>query len=175
MTDDNGAYLEEEILDYMRYGIWDMDFDADTISGLWENAKEAEAVKEVSEVYRGCAGDALKLEKALEAISSCQEKQENKKQEGLDCLEDYNGPLFRTKAQAVIQQLSRIPGLVENYQDQADLLSEKLADNWEIFEKDRGDCSNSVNEQMIKEIRQFEDYVTQNGKRRKEVEELKNQ
>lgn len=175
VTDDNGAYLEEEILDYMRYGIWDMDFDADTISGLWENAKEAEAVKEVSEVYRGCAGDALKLEKALEAISSCQEKQENKKQEGLDCLEDYNGPLFRTKAQAVIQQLSRIPGLVENYQDQADLLSEKLADNWEIFEKDRGDCSNSVNEQMIKEIRQFEDYVTQNGKRRKEVEELKNQ
>ena len=65
--------------------------------------------------------------------------------------------------------------MVENYQDQADLLSEKLADNWEIFEKDRGDCSNSVNEQMIKEIRQFEDYVTQNGKRRKEVEELKNQ
>lgn len=174
-TDDNGAYLEEEILDYMRYGIWDMDFDANTISGLWENAKEAVAVKEVSEVYRGRAGDALKLEKALEAISSCQEKQESKKQEGLDSLEEYNGPLFRTKAQAVIQQLNRIPGLVENYQNQADELAEKLAYNREIFEKDREDCSGSVNEQMIQEIQQFEEYVAQNGRRRKEIEELKSQ
>ena len=93
----------------------------------------------------------------------------------MDSLEEYNGPLFRTKAQAVIQQLNRIPGLVENYQNQADELAEKLAYNREIFEKDREDCSGSVNEQMIQEIQQFEEYVAQNGRRRKEIEELKSQ
>ena len=33
-VDGHGAYLEKEILDYMKYGIWNLDFDGDAVEGL---------------------------------------------------------------------------------------------------------------------------------------------
>ena len=58
-TDEQGLYFEREILDYMKYGVWKMDFDADTAGKLWEDAREAAAVKDVSELYRGRSREAL--------------------------------------------------------------------------------------------------------------------
>lgn len=68
-TEGQGAYFEKEVLDYMKFGIWHMDFDVDTVQNLWDSAKEAASVKNMAESYRGHAREALKLEKALEAIS----------------------------------------------------------------------------------------------------------
>lgn len=141
VTDDNGACLEEEILDYMKYGIWELDFDADTVTGLWENAKEAEAVREVAETYRGRAGDALKLEKSLEAISESQDRQLDTKRQGLSCLRGYDGPGFRRVAEELIRELKRMPGLVERYRKQADKLAEDLGESRGIYEEERQDCS----------------------------------
>lgn len=171
-TDDNGACLEEEILDYMRYGIWELDFDADTVTGLWENAKEAEAVRGVAETYRGRAGDALKLEKSLEAISESQERQLEEKREGLSRLKGYDGPGFRKTADELIRELKRMPGLVDHYRKQADRLAEDLAESRGIYEEERKDCSSRTDGQLAEEICQFEAYVDQDGERRQEIEAL---
>lgn len=171
--DDNGTYLEEEILDYMKYGIWDMDFDADTINELWGNAKEADAVKNVAEVYRGHAKGALKLEKALEAVNESLKKQENKKQEGLSRLYSYDGPGFRRQAEELIRELKRMPGLVDKYQKQADKLEKELEKSRTVFNSKKEDCSSQTDRQLEEEIRQFEAYVAQDGERRKEIELLK--
>ena len=172
VTDDNGACLEEEILDYMKYGIWELDFDADTVTGLWENAKEAEAVREVAETYRGRAGDALKLEKSLEAISESQERQLDTKRQGLSCLRGYDGPGFRRVAEELIRELKRMPGLVERYRKQADKLAEDLGESRGIYEEERQDCSSRTDGQLAEEIRQFEAYIDQDGERRQEIEAL---
>lgn len=171
-TDDNGAYLEEEILDYMKYGIWEMDFDADTVGGLWENAKEAAAVREVAETYRERAGDALKLEKALEAVSESQKKQLDRKQAGLSRLRSYDGPGFRRIAGELIRELKRMPGLVENYQKQADRLARKLEESRKVYQEERKACSSTVEGQLAAEIRQFEAYIDKEGERRQEIEAL---
>ena len=170
VTDDNGACLEEEILDYMKYGIWELDFDADTVTGLWENAKEAEAVREVAETYRGRAGDALKLEKSLEAISESQDRQLDTKRQGLSCLRGYDGPGFRRVAEELIRELKRMPGLVERYRKQADKLAEDLGESRGIYEEERQDCSSRTDGQLAEEIRQFEAYIDQDGERRQEIE-----
>ncbi|MCI8763694.1 MAG: hypothetical protein HFG58_03810 [Lachnospiraceae bacterium] len=172
VTDDNGACLEEEILDYMKYGIWELDFDADTVTGLWENAKEAEAVREVAETYRGRAGDALKLEKSLEAISKSQDRQLDTKRQGLSCLRGYDGPGFRRVAEELIRELKRMPGLVERYRKQADKLAEDLGESRGIYEEERQDCSSRTDGQLAEEIRQFEAYIDQDGERRQEIEAL---
>lgn len=172
VTDDNGACLEEEILDYMKYGIWELDFDADTVTGLWENAKEAEAVREVAETYRGRAGDALKLEKSLEAISESQDRQLDTKRQGLSCLRGYDGPGFRRVAEELIRELKRMPGLVERYRKQADKLAEDLGESRGIYEEERQDCSSRTDGQLAEEIRQFEAYIDQDGERRQEIEAL---
>lgn len=172
VTDDNGACLEEEILDYMKYGIWELDFDADTVTGLWENAKEAEAVREVAETYRGRAGDALKLEKSLEAISESQDRQLDTKRQGLSCLRGYDGPGFRRVAEELIRELKRMPGLVERYRKQTDKLAEDLGESRGIYEEERQDCSSRTDGQLAEEIRQFEAYIDQDGERRQEIEAL---
>lgn len=174
-TDQNGAYLEEEILDYMKYGIWDMDFNEDTVDGLWADGEEAEAVKAVAETYRGHADDALKLEKSLEAISESQAKQTEKKREGLARLRSYDGAGFRQVAASLIKEVKRMPGLVKNYRRQADALAAKLQDSREMFEGEGGRCSSQVESQLDREIREFEAYVDQDGERRQEVEALESQ
>ena len=49
VTDGHGKYLEKEILDYMKYGIWNPDFRGDEAEQLWDQDQEAEAVTEMAE------------------------------------------------------------------------------------------------------------------------------
>lgn len=171
-TDNSGIHLEKEILDYMKYGVWDMDFDADTVGQLWEDGQQAEAVKAVSQVYREHAKDALKMEKALEAISESQKLQLDKKQEGLFRLQGYDGSGFCQTASQLIRELKQIPGLVKNYRRQADALAQKLKISREFFDKEKESCGHQTEERLEQEVLQFEDYVDQDGKRRKEIEAL---
>lgn len=41
VTDGHGKYLEKEILDYMKYGIWNPDFRGDEAEQLWDQDQEA--------------------------------------------------------------------------------------------------------------------------------------
>lgn len=172
VTDDNGTYLEQEISDYMIYGIWKMDFDADSVDGLWDDSQEAEAVQEVAEQYRDHAKKALNLERSLEAISKSQQNQLAKKNEGLACLKRYDGPGFRRCAKDLIKELKRMPGLVDRYRLQADKLAKELAESRTLFEEKQGECSSAVSGQMDEEIQQFEAYISQDGQRRREIEAL---
>lgn len=170
--DGDGAYLEQEILDYMSFGIWKMDFDENSVERLWEDAQEAEAVQEVAEAYRGHAKKALELEKTLEAIDKVQKKQIEKKQECLSLLKRHDGPKFRQCAKELIQELARMPGLIAQYRQQADKLAKELEQGRSLFDEKRNDCTSQVDGQMDDEIRQFEAYILQDGERRQEIEAL---
>lgn len=171
-TDDQGVYLEKEILDYMKYGIWEMDFNIDVVDGLWENAKEAGAVKEIAGTYREHARDALKLEKTLEAISDSQQKQMERRQKCASCLRNYDGSGFRRAAKDLIRELKRMPGLVKEYRKQADQLEKKLGESRKVFNEEKESCTGQVNGQLEKEVEQFEAYIAQDGQRRREIEQL---
>lgn len=175
VTDDNGAYLEQEILDYMRYGIWKLDFGEKTVEELWDNAREAEAVQAIGSRYRGHAKEALKLEKALEAISESQRRQEEKKQAGLRCLGNYDGPGFRHVAKELIRELRRMPGLVAEYERQADRLAASLRESRLVFAEESGDCTDETKGWLEEEILQYEAYVDADGKRRQEIVALSGQ
>lgn len=172
VTEDNGAYLEQEILDYMKYGIWNMDFDAGTAGDLWNGVREAGAVKAVAENYRGHAKEALRLEKALEAISSSLQKQEQLKREGLSELRAYDGAGFRRKAEQLNRELKRMPGLVETYRKQADALARSLEKSRDEFHGRQEEMGGSAQDLLEQEIRQYESYVRQDGERRQEIENL---
>lgn len=172
VTDDNGIYLEQEILDYMKYGVWKMDFDVTTVDQLWDQAREAEAVQAVGTRYRTHGKEALKLEKALEAITDSQQKQLEKKQEGLRRLSNYDGPGFRHVAGELVRELRRMPGLVAAYEKQADRLAASLKESRRFFEEQQTECTDTVQTMLDEEIRQYEAYVDEDGKRRQEVQAL---
>lgn len=171
-TDEGGLYFEQEILDYMKYGVWNLDFDASTVDGLWDSAKEAAAVKDVAAAYRGHAKEALKLEKSLEAISKSLAEQEAKKREGMSRLNAYDGPGFRRTAGKLIQEMERMPGLVETYRKRADELARGLEKSRASYEGKSQECSTQVRQLLEQEIQEYEAYVAVDGQRRREIEAL---
>ncbi|WP_432626353.1 DUF5702 domain-containing protein [Brotaphodocola sp.] len=171
-VDDDAAYLEKEILDYMKYGFWRSEFQADEAEEILKKGKDAAAVKEAAALYRGHAKQALKLEKVLEEISESLNRQEEWKKEGLSCLRDYDGPGFREKAKSLMKELEKMPGLVEKYRKQADKLAEDLAASRKKVEAKSGEMSAKSMELLEDEIREYEDYVSEDGIRRREIEAL---
>lgn len=167
-----GVYFEKEVLDYMKFGIWHMDFDADTVQGLWNSAKEAASVKNMAESYRGHAREALKLEKSLEAISENLEEQQKLKNSGMSALNSYDGSDFRRAAEKMIRKLEQIPGLVRSYRRKADDLAKGMEISRAKYEKESGDCGEEIQGLLEEEIQQYESYVNADGERRQEIEAL---
>lgn len=171
-TEGQGVYFEKEVLDYMKFGIWHMDFDADTVQGLWNSAKEAASVKNMAESYRGHAREALKLEKSLEAISENLEEQQKLKNSGMSALNSYDGSDFRRAAEKMIRKLEQIPGLVRSYRRKADDLAKGMEISRAKYEKESGDCGEKIQGLLEEEIQQYESYVNADGERRQEIEAL---
>ena len=171
-TEGQGVYFEKEVLDYMKFGIWHMDFDADTVQGLWNSAKEAASVKNMAESYRGHAREALKLEKSLEAISENLEEQQKLKNSGMSALNSYDGSGFRRAAEKMIRKLEQIPGLVRSYRRKADDLAKGMEISRAKYEKESGDCGEEIQGLLEEEIQQYESYVNADGERRQEIEAL---
>lgn len=171
-TEGQGAYFEKEVLDYMKFGIWHMDFDVDTVQNLWDSAKEAASVKNMAESYRGHAREALKLEKALEAISENLDEQQKLKKSGMSALNSYDGADFRRNAEKMIGKLEQIPGLVKSYRRKADALAKGMEISRAKYEKESGDCRDEIQGLLEQEIQQYESYVNADGERRQEIESL---
>lgn len=171
-TEGQGVYFEKEVLDYMKFGIWHMDFDADTVQGLWNSAKEAASVKNMAESYRGHAREALKLEKSLEAISENLEEQQKLKNSGMSALNSYDGSDFQRAAEKMIRKLEQIPGLVRSYRRKADDLAKGMEISRAKYEKESGDCGEEIQGLLEEEIQQYESYVNADGERRQEIEAL---
>lgn len=171
-TDEDGMHFEQEILDYMKYGVWNLDFDASTVDSLWDNAREASAVKDTAETYRGHAREALRLEKSLEAVSESLMKQTEKKRESLSRLRSFDGPGFRRTAGELIREMQRMPGLVETYRKRADELARGLEKSRGVYAERQEACSAQVRQLLEEEIREYESYVAADGQRRQEIEAL---
>ncbi|MCD8121584.1 MAG: DUF5702 domain-containing protein [Clostridiales bacterium] len=174
-TDGDGLYLEKEILDYMAYGIWNLDFDADTVESLWDSGTEAVSVTEVATLYRGHSKEILELEEALEAISESLSRQKEYQASGLSELSSYDCDGFIRVANRLINELERIPGLVEAYQEKADVLAAGLQESREKADEERMNCSAGVDSLLEEEMEEYESYVDVDGERRQEIEALTDQ
>lgn len=170
VVDDQGLYLEQEILDYMCYGIWNLDFDAQTVTDVWDGVKEAEAVKDFAGNYRGHAKEAMKLERALEAISASIEKQKSWYQKGMADLQRYDGAGYRQKAKELIKELKRMPGLVEAYRKQADAMAAGLSQSYQEYQGTASALSGQAKDLLEQETQQYESYIALDGEHRMEIE-----
>ena len=101
LTQGDGRYFEQEILDYMKYGLLDADWDELDEAGaseLLEVWKEGNSVNRVSELYAAHSREAVKVEKALEIINSTLLAQRERWEQGKDCLDQLDGGGFVSRA-----------------------------------------------------------------------------
>ena len=172
LTDRNGRYMEQQILDFMKYGIWTLDIDPNEAENLNQTIKEAKRVNEVSKRMEEQTRDAWKLERILGQIQDCLKEQETDYQRAAMALESGDGSGFLKAAEDLTDGLEKIPTLVKNYGKQADKLMEKMEEVRTEYEEKRQDMGESVQEVLLDELARYESYVSKSGERRQEVERL---
>ena len=172
LTDRNGRYMEQQILDFMKYGIWTLDIDPNEAENLNQTIKEAKRVNEVSKRMEEQTRDVWKLERILGQIQDCLKEQETDYQRAAMALESGDGSGFLKASEDLTDGLEKIPTLVKNYGKQADKLMEKMQEVRTEYEEKRQDMGESVQEVLLDELARYESYVSKSGERRQEVERL---
>lgn len=176
LTEGNGRHMEQEILEYMKYGlagtVWDAltEKEAESLLKSW---KEGDSVSRISELYSVHTKEAVRLEHKLEAINVRLEDQKKEWERGRDCLEELDGGRFIAHARNIIKELENLPGLVDAYEKQADQLSRNLKECRKRFEAEQKELGEGIRAALEDQIRQYESYVSAGGERRKAIAELK--
>lgn len=175
LTDKNGQILEGQILEYMKYGLLDLDWDQPD-PALTEqderSIKEAGTVAEVSRLYSAHTKEAVKLEKALEKLDQELGRQRQEWQRGAGELAGCNGDGFLSASGRLKASLKKIPELVAAYSGAADRLGRALEDSRREFEFKKEDLRQEIREELEAEISQYESYSRQDGSRRGRIEGL---
>lgn len=175
LTDDSGEYFEQEILDYMKYGIWTKEWGEDMTLEAVKGFTEAEQVSDLTRSMEVQTKDAWKLEQALEALNQCFQEQEERRSKAAKKLSREDGYGFCREGDQLIKQLNKVPGLVEKYEKQADKLGERLAVLEQEFEEKRADLSSSVQQSFQAELQEYRAYTDKDGERRRQIAGLSEQ
>lgn len=173
VTDSGGKYLEQEILDYMKYGVWKMDFQPEEMESLFKGGTEAAAVKEIADSYRGDTKGAWRLEEALEQIQGNLTEQQKLLADAAVQLENYDGGSFCRTANALVRLLEQVPSLIRIYEQRADHLAGTLAASRQQLTEKGSELSEAMRQGMEDEIREYESYVAKDGERRQEIASLR--
>ncbi|MBT9776153.1 hypothetical protein GPL15_06490 [Clostridium sp. MCC353] len=173
ITDEGGRYLQDEILDYMKYGIFtQIEVAPENAEELLKQVKEAGAASGISSSYNSHTKKAVKLEQALEEISASLGGQERIKNAGLEALHNCDGGAFLKHAGELIKELKRMPGLVARYEKQADILAADIGKSRINLDEKTADLSDSTRQALEEELHAYETYILEDGERRKEVRGL---
>ncbi|WP_313578734.1 DUF5702 domain-containing protein [Lacrimispora sp.] len=172
ITDGGGQYLNKEILDYMKYGIFENMTDEKGAEALLKNLKEAKAVKRLSGSFRDHEREAVRVERSLEDINDSLKQQKVYWRSAFERIRDYDGSGFRTEADLLEREMNRIPSLVKAYGKKADDLKNSLSKtNNDLFAA-QAELSLEVREAFIGDTSCYGSYVNQDGERRREIEAL---
>ena len=101
MTDQGGKYLKQDILDYMKYGIFENLTDETGAENLLAQLKEAGTIKNLSGAYSGHTKEAVRLERAFQDISDSLRKQKELWQAAASELAGITGRAFEGRQQSL--------------------------------------------------------------------------
>lgn len=173
ITDEGGRYFQQEILDYMKYGIFtQIEVSPENAEELLKQVKEAGAAAGISNSYNSHTKKAVKLEQALADISSSLGKQEEIKNAGFEALNSCDGKAFLKEMDKLMKELKRIPDLVKKYEKQADILASEIQKSRLDLEGKTADLSAATRQALEEELHWYEAYILEDGERRKEVRDL---
>lgn len=172
ITEHGGEDFKQEIMDYMRYGIFDHLPDELAASDLQRSLKEAAAVKEISSAYCGHTKEAVRLEKALEDIVKSLQKDQSCLLAAYERLDDYDGTGFRKELGRLEKEMNRMEGLVKTYRKRADDLKKNLEETDRRFTELQGELSGETLRAMKEDVSCYKSYTEEDGRRRREIEAL---
>lgn len=184
LTED--AYFEEEILDYMKYGLADslirfcgmpMDQTAlqSELQNMTQRVEESETIRGLQAQYQLGAKDVAKLEDALCELARCTEAVQEIHDRGSAVLGRESASDFYKLAGDFCGQLTRLQKAVEEYLRAADQLAEKVTRLRDAFEAEKATLSAESIQAVDTEISEYESYVDKNGMERRKIISMEEQ
>lgn len=175
ITDGNGVYLEQQILDYMKLGIWGIEQDTEVLSELIDGLREAESFQEIAGGYQERGKEILILEKSLDRLGDCLKKQSRFLRDAETALDGCNGSAFFRAAEHLEKELKKVPGLVKAYEEEAERLQEKMEESEAEAKLRKQDLKAGTWGLVLEEMEEYRSYIEEEGSRRKEVREVQTQ
>ena len=172
VTADGGAHLQQGVMDYMKYGVWALDFTEAEAGDVLDGLREASAVQETSRLYGTCSGKALQLERTVERINSLQQEQQELRSAGLRQLAAGDGSGFLQTGRALIKVLEEVPSAVADYGEKADALQAELEEVYRQVEVKMQDMTPQMEAAAREEYERYQSYTARDGERRGEIEAL---
>ena len=191
-TDGGGEWLEQEIIDYMKFGIAEEikdlltdssgksadDADASSSSILTlarqmeKDLSEAETMEQISENCNAYTKEALKVEEAIDSINTNLKEQSNLKAAAISALKNKNSSKFKQKARQLSNKMSALDTLIKTYEKRADALSKKINSTHAAGDVDYDSLSDESKNLVEHTLESYRDYADKDGERRIEIESL---
>lgn len=175
ITAQGGRYLEQEILDYMKLGIWNMENDLGKLDTMIKDMKEADSLGELAERFQMDTRQTIKLEQAIENIGTSLGKQEQYLEEGKKQLRRCDGDGFISRANKLLKELDKMPDLVRQYEKEADRLSENLNETDSLAAGEMENLKGETANLLFNELNSLRSYTEKEGERRKQIKSLEAQ
>lgn len=175
VTAQRGKYLEREIVDYMKLGVWTMERNPTGIKKLLDDIKEADSLGDITDHYQMDAEKILKLEKAVDAIGSSLKKQAQYLEAGKTKLRNNDGRGFISDAKKLEQELDKMPGLVSKYEKEAEALQEVMSKAKNMAEKKKPDLKAENWKALSAELDSYHTYTAQEKERSDAVKNVEKQ
>lgn len=183
LTDNGGEWFEEEVVDYMNYGLAESLFDleaAEDLDSLWKDLKEADAMQKITRDYAEKTKEALKVESALTDIDKSLDKQKDLKDRAVDALSDGSNGRFQNLANQLIDEMERVTGggdeetgLVCVYEDGSYELEEELNQVDEKHTSHYSQISSTDGKEIIDSVKDdYIGYSSDEKNRRSQVERI---
>ena len=169
LTDLDGQVFEQEVLDYMQYGILDSLWDYATAEKILQDLSEAGALDRVSDLYEDHAKEAVRLEETVGKIAEVLEEQKKLFEEAAEAVAQHSGGRFIRILREMKAWLEELPELIQVYEKQADALSAALLQSRERYEAEKTELSELSRTQMEQTLQEYASYVDEDGIRRQEI------
>lgn len=171
ITGEGGQWFEKEILDYMKFGIWNIETNPAALQEMADSIKEAESLSAIAEQYQENGRRLLKLEQVIEDIGKCLERQKKYLEDGNRQLQNGNGSGFIKTANKLKKELEKIPELVSEYEKKADRLKDEIEASEKAADEYREDFKPQTWELLSEEMNGYRSYTDSEGSRRKEIKQ----
>jgi len=170
LTDENGDFFAEEVLAYMKYGIWSqLELDLNQGETFWNDIREASSAGTMTGVYDGQEKEVERLEKAVEKILLCVEKQESYAQNIKAALDQDDAEQFHQEKASFRREAGKMESLITAYERRAEQLKQALSKGAGQFQDMEPDFQEDRKQLFETQMNPYYAYVEEDGKRYQEV------
>lgn len=182
LTEEN--YLEEEILEYMKYGLAETMIEfcglkreqgtlCAELGQLVEKAEESVEIRELQERYRLGTEETEDLEQAIGELSEKTEQAAQQHREAAEMLAEKSAGRFFQKSSVFREGLREVEQAVDHYTEAAERLQIQVTGLRNRLEEERSTLSQETIRIIEAELEEYETYVSDQGEQRIDIESMK--